>query len=203
MSVKINSSSGVIEYDDDTIKWVADMIIDEQSRSVILLGTAHKLTSNERSDVITAILNKLAFGSYFNRRDYIYEYKLKNRNLEKKKEENDNSVDESLPMLAEIILELPKNSNECNQITYFRNIYNNIKLAVEEAISMNKYVIDDIDFEFFGSLVIFKRYKAILKHLIPIFKQELLKMSGRKIEIELITKYTFKKKTFSFRVKEV
>lgn len=201
MYVKINKSIGLIEYDDNSNCWEADIIFRTDVKDIVLLGTAHKLTSEERSNIITEILNKYYFGNYINRDSYLYMYKLKNRN-EEKSEEN-NTIGKSFPILAETIIELPKNVEENKNITQLRSIYKYLKLAVEEALSDNKSVIDDIDYEFSGTYFEYRRYKTIIKNLLPDFEYYLTQMYGNKIKIEYTSKFKIKKGIFSFRIKEV
>ena len=154
MYVKINKSIGLIEYDDNSNCWEADIIFRTDVKDIVLLGTAHKLTSEE-------------------------------------------------PILAETIIELPKNVEENKNITQLRSIYKYLKLAVEEALSDNKSVIDDIDYEFSGTYFEYRRYKTIIKNLLPDFEYYLTQMYGNKIKIEYTSKFKIKKGIFSFRIKEV
>lgn len=201
MFVKINKSSGLIEYDDNNTFWEGDIIFRSDEKDIVILGSAHKLSAEERSNIITEILNKYFFGNYINRDEYIYMYKLKNRNVEKREEENVKG--RSFPILSETIIELPKNIEEDERITQFRNIYMHLKLAVKEAMQKSRYVLDDIDYDFYGTFLEHRRYKSILSNLIPDFEYSLSNLCGRKIEIEYISKYNSKKTTFSFRIKEV
>lgn len=202
MFVKINKSSGLIEYDDNkNTFWEGDIIFRSNEKDIVILGSAHKLSAEERSNIITEILNKYFFGNYINRDDYIYMYKLKNRNAEKREE--DNMTGKSFPILSETIIELPKNIEEDERITQFRNIYMHLKLAVKEAMQKDKDILDDIDYEFYGTILEYRRYKSILNNLIPDFEYSLSNLCGRKLEIEYISKYKSKKTIFSFRIKEV
>ncbi|MBO5477695.1 MAG: hypothetical protein J6A15_08095 [Clostridia bacterium] len=64
--VKINRSSSEIKYDDDKNMWSADMIFDIPQRSINIYGTTRTLTENERSNIITEILNRFFF-DYMNK----------------------------------------------------------------------------------------------------------------------------------------
>lgn len=65
MYVKINKSNGLIQYDNDVNSWEADIIFLLDDKEVILLGTSHRLNDEERSNIITEILNKYFFRKLF------------------------------------------------------------------------------------------------------------------------------------------
>lgn len=127
--------------------------------------------------------------------------KLKNRNLDKNEELN--IKEKSYSMLAETIIQLPRNIGENETITEFRNIYFNLKLAVEEAKVNKKILVDDTDYNFYGNYVNYKKYSKVLSNLIPEFEYALSKLYGKKLEIECESKYRKKEAVFSFRIKEV
>lgn len=71
MYVKINKSSGIINYDDGRDSWEADIIFLSNEKEVVLLGTTHRLNDEERSNIITEILNKYCFRKLHKSRRFI------------------------------------------------------------------------------------------------------------------------------------
>ncbi len=128
-------------------------------------------------------------------------YKLKNRNLDKNEELNIKG--KAYSMLAETIIQLPKNISENENITEFRNIYFNLKLAVEDAKANKKILVDDTDYNFYGNYVDFRKYSKIISNILPEFEYALSNLYGKKIKIEFTSKYKKKEAMFSFRIKEV
>ena len=82
--VKIDKSSGILQYDDSKVKWDADIIFNVSNKEILIYKTTRKLTNQERNNIITKIINMYAFGNYFNNEPGILYCKLKNRGLEKK-----------------------------------------------------------------------------------------------------------------------
>jgi hypothetical protein len=59
--VKISKSSSLIQYEDSKRIWDADIIFNISNREILVLGTTRVLSSKERNNIITKILNVYAF----------------------------------------------------------------------------------------------------------------------------------------------
>ena len=119
--VKIDKSSGILQYDDSKVKWDADIIFDVSNKEIIIYRTTRKLTNQERNNIITKILNLYAFGNYFVNEPGILYCKLKNRGLEKKEENFSNT--RSYSIIGEEVLELSNNSDDCEIVKTLINLY--------------------------------------------------------------------------------
>lgn len=91
-------------------------------------------------------------------------------------------------MLGEDIIELPKNESECKEISEFRSLYLNLKIAVEEAKREKRALNDTVDFIFEGTFLEWSRYNKILNDLTPEFIDSLSKLYGKTINIKHIGK---------------
>lgn len=127
-------------------------------------------------------------------------YKLKNRNLFKKEEYN--IKERSYSMLGETIIELQRNLEENETIMAFRNIYLNLKLAVEEARKNNVCLDATVECRLFGNYKEYRRCKNIVINILPEFEYALSKLLKRKIKIEYEASNKEKEATFKFVLKE-
>ena len=201
MSVKIYKSSNYIKYDDNIDIWEGDIIFNVTKYCVDIYGTSRELNDTERSNIITEILNRYAFGSYLDREEDIYMSKLRNRGLEKY-EELGLEEKYSYSMLGETIIELKENEDECDAIKSLRNIYLNLKISAKE-IEKGYRLRDILVFNVDSNSIEYNKLKKILLFLVPEFETGLSNITKRNMEIKVLdNKYSKRNQLFCIRLRE-
>lgn len=202
--VKIDKSSGILQYDDSKVKWDADIIFDVSNKEIIIYRTTRKLTNQERNNIITKILNLYAFGNYFVNEPGILYCKLKNRGLEKKEENFSNT--RSYSIIGEEVLELSNNSDDCEIVKTLRNLYLNLKiLACENKRQRKKNLnmVSKLEFEIFGSRTKTNSLYKIITSIKGEIEDAISKYINDPINIDILKGKTVKNKTnIMFLIKE-
>ncbi len=203
--MKISKSSSLIEYDDNNTSWDADIVFDIANKSIDIIGTTRVLSDKERDNIITEILNKFAFGNYFNYEPYIWKCKLKNRGMEKNEELN--SKCRSYTIIGEEVLLYPKREDDCDMVKALRNLFTNLKNEAKEyKIRLKRHSNkkeQSISFDFYGKKNEYKLFKEILNEIKWEYEKELSKIIKHKIRLEVFNgKYKDSKATSIFIIKE-
>ncbi len=202
--VKIDKSSGILQYDDSKVKWDADIIFDVSNKEIIIYRTTRKLTNQERNNIITKILNLYAFGNYFVNEPGILYCKLKNRGLEKKEENFSNT--RSYSIIGEEVLELSNNSDDCEIVKTLRNLYLNLKILACEnkrQRKKNPNMVSKLEFEIFGSRTKTNSLYKIITNIKGEIEDAISKYINDPINIDILKGKTVKNKTnIMFLIKE-
>lgn len=172
-----------------------------------IIGTTRVLTNVERSNIITEILNKYAFGNYLNYENNVWLCKLKNRGLDKNVELSISS--KSYSMIGEIVLEHKKNQKDSNMVKMLRNLYTNLKNEAVEYNKARKKNKDNIAFDksisftFYGKKYEYKYFEKIIKEIRWEFEDALSKYINHNINLEVVNGiYRKSKATSLFIIKE-
>ena len=201
-SVRILKSSGEIFYDDNKNYWKADISTNIPNREINIFGTTRQLSDEERSNIITEILNKFCFGNYLNSERDIYLCKLKNRGMSKKEEQN--IEDMSYSILGEYIIELPQNNDANSIVKDMRNLFINIRIWVKECLNRKEKISSTPPFKVYGKKREMKIFLNMFNSIKNEFEYYFFKMTGKEIEIKCIeNKMINGKATVIFDVKEV
>lgn len=202
--VKIDKSSGILQYDDSKVKWDADIIFDVSNKEIIIYRTTRKLINQERNNIITKILNLYAFGNYFVNEPGILYCKLKNRGLEKKEENFSNT--RSYSIIGEEVLELSNNSDDCEIVKTLRNLYLNLKILACEnkrQRKKNPNMVSKLEFEIFGSRTKTNSLYKIITNIKGEIEDAISKYINDPINIDILKGKTVKNKTnIMFLIKE-
>lgn len=202
--VKIDKSSGILQYDDSKVKWDADIIFDVSNKEIIIYKTTRKLTNQERNNIITKIINMYAFGNYFNNEPGILYCKLKNRGLEKKEEIF--SKTKSYSIIGEEVLELPSNPDDSEIVKTLRNLYLNLKILAcenKKKRKKNHDAVSSLEFEIFGNRIKSNNLYKIIIDIKNEIEDAISKYINDPINIEIIKGKTVKDKTnIMFFIKE-
>lgn len=201
-SVRILKSSGEIFYDDNKNYWKADISTNIPNREINIFGTTRQLSDEERSNIITEILNKFCFGNYLNSERDVYLCKLKNRGMSKKEEQN--IEDMSYSILGEYIIELPQNNDANSIVKDMRNLFINIRIWVKECLNRKEKISCTLPFKIYGKKREMKIFLNMFNSIKNEFEYYFFKMTGKEIEIKCIeNKMINGKATVIFDVKEV
>lgn len=202
--VKIDKSSGILQYDDSKVKWDADIIFNVSNKEIIIYKTTRKLTNQERNNIITKIINMYAFGNYFNNEPGILYCKLKNRGLEKKEEIF--SKTKSYSIIGEEVLELPSNPDDSEIVKILRNVYLNLKILACEnkrKKKKNHTAVSSLEFEIFGNRIKSNNLYKIIINIKNEIEDAISKYINDSINIDIIKGRTAKYKTnITFFIKE-
>ncbi len=202
--VKIDKSSGILQYDDSKVKWDADIIFNVSNKEILIYKTTRKLTNQERNNIITKIINMYAFGNYFNNEPGILYCKLKNRGLEKKEEIF--SKTKSYSIIGEEVLELPSNPDDSEIVKILRNVYLNLKILACEnkrKRKKNHTAVSSLEFEIFGNRIKSNNLYKIIINIKNEIEDAISKYINDPINIKIIKGKTVKDKTnITFFIKE-
>lgn len=202
--VKIDKSSGILQYDDSKVKWDADIIFNVSNKEIIIYKTTRKLTNQERNNIITKIINMYAFGNYFNNEPGILYCKLKNRGLEKKEEIF--SKTKSYSIIGEEVLELPSNPDDSEIVKTLRNLYLNLKILAcenKKKRKKNHTAASSLEFEIFGNRIKSNNLYKIIINIKNEIEDAISKYINDPINIDIIKGRTAKDKTnITFFIKE-
>lgn len=202
--VKIDKSSGILQYDDSKVKWDADIIFNVSNKEILIYKTTRKLTNQERNNIITKIINMYAFGNYFNNEPGILYCKLKNRGLEKKEEIF--SKTKSYSIIGEEVLELPSNPDDSEIVKILRNVYLNLKILACEnkrKRKKNHTAVSSLEFEIFGNRIKSNNLYKIIINIKNEIEDAISKYINDSINIKIIKGKTVKDKTnITFFIKE-
>ncbi len=185
-NVKIDKASSYLKYETNNTSWNADIITNVYDKEIILLGTTRALTNNERDDIIAEILNKYAFGSYFNKEEGIWKCKLKNRGLEKYEELNQNNM-KSYSLLTEEIVEYSKRQDDCDMLKVLRMLYLYLKIEVTENIKIKKIPQKTrLEFTFNGKKSEYNLFFDIISFIKEEFEDALSRYANKNVYIKII-----------------
>lgn len=185
-NVKIDKASSYLKYENNNTSWTADIITNVYDKEIILLGTTRVLTNNERDDIITEILNKYAFGNYFNKEDGIWKCKLKNRGLEKYEEIKQNDK-KSYSLITEEIVDYSKRQDDCDMLKVLRTLYLNLKIEVTENIKTMKIPQKArLEFAFCGRKSEYKLFLDIISYIKEEFEDALSRYANKNVYIKVI-----------------
>lgn len=202
--VKIDKSSGILQYDDSKVKWDADIIFNVSNKEILIYKTTRKLTNQERNNIITKIINMYAFGNYFNNEPGILYCKLKNRGLEKKEEIF--SKTKSYSIIGEEVLELPSNPDDSEIVKTLRNLYLNLKILAcenKKKRKKNHTAVSSLEFEIFGNRIKSNNLYKIIINIKNEIEDAISKYINDPINIKIIKGKTVKDKTnITFFIKE-
>ena len=201
-SVKILKSSGEIFYDDNKNYWKADISTNIPNREINIFGTTRELTAEERSNIITQILNKFCFGNYLDKERDIYLCKLKNRGMSKKEEQN--IEDMSYSILGEYIIELPQNSDANPIVKDMRNLFINMRVWVKESLNRKEKISCTLPFKIYGKKREMKIFLNMFNSIKNEFEYYFFFFFGKEVEIKYVSSDIINEKaTVIFEVKEV
>lgn len=202
--VKIDKSSGILQYDDSKVKWDADIIFNVSNKEILIYKTTRKLTNQERNNIITKIINMYAFGNYFNNEPGILYCKLKNRGQEKKEEIF--SKTKSYSIIGEEVLELPSNPDDSEIVKTLRNLYLNLKILAcenKKKRKKNHTAVSSLEFEIFGNRIKSNNLYKIIINIKNEIEDAISKYINDPINIKIIKGKTVKDKTnITFFIKE-
>lgn len=206
--VKIDKSSGILQYDDSKVKWDADIIFNVSNKEILIYKTTRKLTNQERNNIITKIINTYAFGNYFNSEPGILYCKLKNRGQEKKEEifSKTKTKSYSYSIIGEEVLELSSNPDDSEIVKILRNVYLNLKILACEnkrKRKKNHTAVSFLEFEIFGNRIKSNNLYKIIINIKNEIEDAISKYINDPINIDIIKGRTAKDKTnITFFIKE-
>lgn len=204
--VKIDKSSGILQYDDSKVKWDADIIFNVSNKEILIYKTTRKLTNQERNNIITKIINMYAFGNYFNNEPGILYCKLKNRGLEKKEEIFSKTKTKSYSIIGEEVLELSSNPDDSEIVKILRNVYLNLKILACEnkrKRKKNHTAVSSLEFEIFGNRIKSNNLYKIIINIKNEIEDAISNYINYPINIDIIKGRTAKDKTnITFFIKE-